>query len=78
MIPAADAVFSETWPDETRGKRLKQFSGRGAATGVTDLVELGPAASRADVTSGVSQDRRIDQSGWSSSPPSAVNRGLLA
>ena len=40
MIPAADAVFSESWPDETRGKRLKQLLDA-ARPDVTDIVDLG-------------------------------------
>ena len=40
MIPATDAVFSESWPDETRGKRLKRFLDV-APLGVADLVEFG-------------------------------------
>lgn len=54
MIAATDAVFSETWPDETRGKQLTQFL-EAAPAGVADLVDLGRRASCADVTSGVSQ-----------------------
>ena len=40
MIPATDAVFSDSWPDETLGKRLKRFLDA-APLGVADLVELG-------------------------------------
>ena len=40
MIPATDAVFSESWPSETHGKRLKQFLDV-APPGVADLVDLG-------------------------------------
>ena len=40
LISASDAVFSESWPDETHGKRLKQFLDT-APAGVTDLVDFG-------------------------------------
>ena len=40
MISATDAVFSESWPDETRGRRLKQFLDS-APPGIADLVNLG-------------------------------------
>ena len=53
MISATDAVFSDSWPDETRGKRLKQFLDA-APQGITDLVDLGQRLSRANVTPGVS------------------------
>ena len=39
MIPATDAVFSESWPDETRGRRLKQFLDA-APPGIADLIDL--------------------------------------
>ena len=39
MISATDAVFSESWPDETRGKRLKQFLDA-APPGVDDIIDL--------------------------------------
>ena len=75
MIPAADAVFSETWPDETRGKQLKQFLDA-APPGVADLVELGqrrlaPTSHRAF------GDRRTEQ--WVEFLTAlGVNRGLFA
>ena len=40
MISATDAVFSESWPGETKGKRLKQFLDI-APSSVADLVDLG-------------------------------------
>ena len=40
IIPAADAVFSESWPDETLGKRLKRFLDAAPAD-VADIVDLG-------------------------------------
>ena len=40
MISATDAVFSESWPDKTRGKRLKQFLDA-APPGAADIVDLG-------------------------------------
>ena len=40
MIPATDAVFSDSWPHETRGKRLQEFLDA-APPGVADLVDLG-------------------------------------
>ena len=40
MISATDAVFSESWPGETQGKRLKQFLNVAPRT-VADLVDLG-------------------------------------
>ncbi len=39
LIPAADAVFSESWPDETLGKLLKRFLDV-APRGIDDIVEL--------------------------------------
>ena len=40
LISGADAVFSESWPDETLGKRLKRFLDA-APPGVADIVDLG-------------------------------------
>ena len=40
LISATDAVFSESWPDETLGKRLKRFLDAAPAN-VADIVDLG-------------------------------------
>ena len=40
MISATDAVFSESWPDETRGRRLKRFLDA-APPGLTDIIDFG-------------------------------------
>ena len=40
LISATDAVFSESWPDETLGKRLKRFLDA-APPSVADIVDLG-------------------------------------
>ena len=39
LVSATDAVFSESWPDETLGKRLKRFLDA-APPGIDDIVEL--------------------------------------
>ena len=75
MISAPDAVFSGSWPDETRGKRLKQFLDA-APPGVADLVDLGqrrlaPTSHRAF------RKARTDQ--WVEFLTAlGVNRGLFA
>ena len=75
MIPATDAVFSESWPDETRGKRLQEFLDV-APRGVADLVELGqrrlaPTSHRAF--------RQMRTEEWMEFLSAlGVNRGLLA
>ena len=40
LISATDAVFSESWPDKTLGKRLKRFLDA-APPGIADIVNLG-------------------------------------
>ena len=75
MIPATDAVFSESWPDETLGKRLKQFIDA-APPGTTDIADLAqrrlaPTSHRAF------RETRIDE--WVTFLTSlGVNRGLFA
>ena len=75
MIPATDAVFSESWPDETRGKRLKQLLDA-APPGVADIVDLGrrrlaPTSHRAF--------RKVRTAQWVEFLTAlGVNRGLFA
>ena len=75
MISATDAVFSESWPAETRGLRLQQFLDA-APPGVADLVSLGqrrlaPTSHRAF------RKMRTDQ--WVEFLTAlGVNRGLFA
>ena len=75
MISATDAVFSESWPDKTRGKRLKQFL-NAAPPGVADIVDLGrrrlaPTSHRAF--------RKVRTDQWVEFLTAlGVNRGLVA
>jgi hypothetical protein len=39
LIPASEAIFSETWPEETLGRKVHQFLGA-APPGISDLDEL--------------------------------------
>ena len=75
MIPATDAVFSESWPAETRGKRLQQFLDA-APPGVADIVDLGQRR-LASTSHRAFRKMRTDQ--WVEFLTAlGVNRGLFA
>ena len=75
LIAATDAVFSESWPDETVGKRLKRFLDA-APPGIDDITDLGrrrlaPTSHRAF--------RRARTAQWVEFLTAlGVNRGLFA
>ena len=75
MIPATDAVFSESWPGETSGKRLKRFLDA-APSGISDIVDL-RRRSLAPTSHRAFKNRRTAQ--WVEFLSAiGVNRGLFA